>query len=144
MWLLFRLFFPAVMFNRLCFTFPDINECALDPDICQNGVCENMIRSYKCTCNEGFEVDLSGKNCVGRLTLQSPLRKNKACKWKAIVGELASVSVFLQTSMSVCWTGCCVKTVCAGTHLAASPVSVPKDTFLIQSQTSVGVSDSSF
>ncbi|XP_049927129.1 fibrillin-1 isoform X2 [Epinephelus moara] len=42
----------------------DINECALDPDICQNGVCENMLRTYKCTCNVGFEVDLSGKNCV--------------------------------------------------------------------------------
>uniref|UniRef100_A0A8D3E1D9 Fibrillin 1 n=1 Tax=Scophthalmus maximus TaxID=52904 RepID=A0A8D3E1D9_SCOMX len=42
----------------------DINECALDPEICQNGVCENMLRTYKCTCNEGFEVDLTGKNCV--------------------------------------------------------------------------------
>lgn len=42
----------------------DINECALDPDICQNGVCENMLRTYKCTCNAGFEVDLTGKNCV--------------------------------------------------------------------------------
>uniref|UniRef100_A0A3Q4C0E7 Uncharacterized protein n=1 Tax=Mola mola TaxID=94237 RepID=A0A3Q4C0E7_MOLML len=42
----------------------DINECALDPDICQNGVCENMLRTYKCTCNEGFEVDLTGKSCV--------------------------------------------------------------------------------
>uniref|UniRef100_A0A4W6C0J9 Fibrillin 1 n=1 Tax=Lates calcarifer TaxID=8187 RepID=A0A4W6C0J9_LATCA len=39
-------------------------HCALDPDICQNGVCENMLRTYKCTCNEGFEVDLTGKNCV--------------------------------------------------------------------------------
>ncbi|KAA8595911.1 hypothetical protein FQN60_011202 [Etheostoma spectabile] len=42
----------------------DINECALVPDICQNGVCENMMRTYKCTCNEGFEIDLTGKNCV--------------------------------------------------------------------------------
>ncbi|KAM4593063.1 fibrillin-1 isoform 1-T1 [Odontesthes bonariensis] len=42
----------------------DINECALDPDICQNGVCENMQRTYKCTCNGGFEVDTTGKNCV--------------------------------------------------------------------------------
>ncbi|XP_062417822.1 fibrillin-1 [Pungitius pungitius] len=42
----------------------DINECALDPDLCQNGVCENMLRTFKCDCNEGFEVDLTGKNCV--------------------------------------------------------------------------------
>ncbi|XP_043990670.1 fibrillin-1 isoform X1 [Gambusia affinis] len=42
----------------------DINECALDPDICQNGICENMLRSFKCNCNDGFEVDHTGKNCV--------------------------------------------------------------------------------
>ena len=58
----------ALMLNSLFFDFSDINECALDPDICQNGVCENMLRTYKCTCNEGFEIDLTGKNCVGRLT----------------------------------------------------------------------------
>ncbi|KAJ3593092.1 hypothetical protein NHX12_005429, partial [Muraenolepis orangiensis] len=42
----------------------DINECALDPDICHNGVCENMLRTYKCNCNAGFEVDNTGKSCV--------------------------------------------------------------------------------
>uniref|UniRef100_A0A3Q3JSI8 Fibrillin 1 n=1 Tax=Monopterus albus TaxID=43700 RepID=A0A3Q3JSI8_MONAL len=42
----------------------DINECALDPDTCQNGVCENMLRTYKCSCNDGYEVDLTGKSCV--------------------------------------------------------------------------------
>ncbi|CAL8243797.1 unnamed protein product [Lota lota] len=42
----------------------DINECALDPDICHNGVCENMLRTYKCNCNAGFEVDTTGKSCV--------------------------------------------------------------------------------
>ncbi|MEQ2259627.1 Fibrillin-1, partial [Xenotaenia resolanae] len=51
------------MFTRF-FDFSDINECALDPDICQNGVCENMLRTYKCTCNIGFEVDNTGKNCI--------------------------------------------------------------------------------
>ncbi|RXN16421.1 fibrillin-1 [Labeo rohita] len=47
--------------GRICV---DINECALDPEICQNGVCENMLRTYKCNCNLGFEVDISGKTCV--------------------------------------------------------------------------------
>ncbi|XP_051512992.1 fibrillin-1-like isoform X2 [Myxocyprinus asiaticus] len=42
----------------------DINECALDPEICQNGVCENMLRTYKCNCNLGFEVDITGKTCI--------------------------------------------------------------------------------
>ncbi|KAI3368749.1 hypothetical protein L3Q82_025735 [Scortum barcoo] len=42
----------------------DINECALDPDICQNGICENLRGSYRCNCNIGYESDNSGKNCV--------------------------------------------------------------------------------
>uniref|UniRef100_A0A7N5ZUD6 Fibrillin 2b n=1 Tax=Anabas testudineus TaxID=64144 RepID=A0A7N5ZUD6_ANATE len=42
----------------------DINECALDPDICQNGMCENLRGSYRCICNIGYESDASGKNCV--------------------------------------------------------------------------------
>ncbi|XP_041916071.1 fibrillin-2-like [Alosa sapidissima] len=42
----------------------DINECALDPDICTNGVCENLRGSYRCICNVGYETDGSGRNCV--------------------------------------------------------------------------------
>lgn len=45
--------------------FSDINECALDPDICQNGICENLRGSYRCICNIGYESDTSGKNCEG-------------------------------------------------------------------------------
>lgn len=44
----------------------DINECALDPDICPNGICENLRGTYKCICNSGYEVDITGKNCVGK------------------------------------------------------------------------------
>lgn len=55
----------GVLLFMLFLASTDINECALDPDICQNGVCENMLRTYKCTCNEGYEVDLSGRSCIG-------------------------------------------------------------------------------
>lgn len=48
------------------FCGPDINECALDPDICPNGICENLRGTYKCICNSGYEVDSTGKNCVGK------------------------------------------------------------------------------
>jgi hypothetical protein len=41
----------------------DINECAQNPNICQNGACENMIGTYRCICNPGFEVDETGKIC---------------------------------------------------------------------------------
>lgn len=43
----------------------DINECALNPDICPNGMCENLRGSYRCICNLGYESDPTGKNCVG-------------------------------------------------------------------------------
>uniref|UniRef100_A0A8C9L834 Fibrillin-2 n=1 Tax=Pavo cristatus TaxID=9049 RepID=A0A8C9L834_PAVCR len=48
-------------------TDEDINECALDPDICSNGICENLRGSYRCNCNSGYEPDPSGRNCVGKL-----------------------------------------------------------------------------
>nr|XP_061796796.1 fibrillin-1-like [Nerophis lumbriciformis] len=60
----------------------DINECALDPDVCQNGVCENALRTYKCACNVGFEVDLTGKNCVDidECLMNSQLCDNGLCR----------------------------------------------------------------
>ncbi|KAG2463812.1 FBN2 protein, partial [Polypterus senegalus] len=42
----------------------DINECALIPDICQYGTCENLLGSYRCICNIGYESDPSGKVCI--------------------------------------------------------------------------------
>lgn len=51
----------------LCCVNTDINECALDPDICPNGICENLRGSYRCNCNSGYEPDPSGRNCVGKL-----------------------------------------------------------------------------
>ncbi|XP_048832997.1 fibrillin-2b isoform X7 [Brienomyrus brachyistius] len=42
----------------------DINECALNPEICANGMCENLRGSFRCICNIGYESDSSGKNCV--------------------------------------------------------------------------------
>ncbi|XP_053784301.1 fibrillin-1 isoform X2 [Desmodus rotundus] len=60
----------------------DINECALDPDICPNGICENLRGTYKCICNSGYEVDASGKNCVdiNECALNSLLCDNGQCR----------------------------------------------------------------
>ena len=41
----------------------DINECSQNPDICSNGACENLIGTYRCICNPGYEVDGAGKTC---------------------------------------------------------------------------------
>uniref|UniRef100_A0AAR2LSK7 Fibrillin 1 n=1 Tax=Pygocentrus nattereri TaxID=42514 RepID=A0AAR2LSK7_PYGNA len=72
--------------------FADINECALNPDICQNGECENMLRTYKCNCNQGFEVDTTGKNCVGVRTdadrsVQRP-RSSDACVFVCVNADV--------------------------------------------------------
>lgn len=117
--------------------FSDINECALDPDICQNGVCENMQRTYKCTCNTGFEVDLSGRNCVGRWHVSLELFYD--CPYHFIFLFLS-----FQTLMSVWWTACSVTTVCAGTRREASPASASKDSDLIRKRTSARVRTSPF
>ncbi|XP_032164950.1 fibrillin-3 isoform X7 [Mustela erminea] len=42
----------------------DINECALDPDICAHGACENLRGSYRCVCGPGYEAGAAGKECV--------------------------------------------------------------------------------
>ncbi|XP_025841448.2 fibrillin-3 isoform X4 [Vulpes vulpes] len=42
----------------------DINECALDPDICTHGLCENLRGSYRCVCSPGYEAGAGGKECV--------------------------------------------------------------------------------
>ncbi|XP_014244418.1 fibrillin-2-like [Cimex lectularius] len=42
----------------------DINECSQNPNICQNGACENLMGSHRCICNPGFESDVTGKACV--------------------------------------------------------------------------------
>uniref|UniRef100_A0A673VN86 Fibrillin 3 n=1 Tax=Suricata suricatta TaxID=37032 RepID=A0A673VN86_SURSU len=42
----------------------DINECALDPDICTNGMCENLRGGYRCVCNLGYEAGTTGRQCV--------------------------------------------------------------------------------
>ena len=42
-----------------------MNECAMNPEICQNGACENLDGSYRCICNPGYRADQSGKRCLG-------------------------------------------------------------------------------
>lgn len=43
----------------------DENECRTKPGICPNGRCINTVGSYRCDCNEGFEVSPSGTECIG-------------------------------------------------------------------------------
>uniref|UniRef100_A0A8D2MIQ8 EGF-like domain-containing protein n=1 Tax=Zonotrichia albicollis TaxID=44394 RepID=A0A8D2MIQ8_ZONAL len=53
-----------------CVLLPaDENECRSKPGICPNGRCVNTAGSYRCDCNEGFEVSASGTECIGNALL---------------------------------------------------------------------------
>lgn len=43
----------------------DINECAENPNLCQNGYCVNLPGTYKCDCYDGFKSSYDGKQCIG-------------------------------------------------------------------------------
>uniref|UniRef100_A0A8C4T440 Fibrillin 2b n=1 Tax=Erpetoichthys calabaricus TaxID=27687 RepID=A0A8C4T440_ERPCA len=58
----------------------DINECALIPDICQYGTCENLLGSYRCICNIGYESDPSGKVYVDECNVNRLLCDNGLCR----------------------------------------------------------------
>lgn len=49
----------------------DINECAVDAGICQNGHCFNLQGSYRCDCFEGYEPTPDRKSCVGKQIIHS-------------------------------------------------------------------------
>ena len=44
---------------------PDIDECVMFA-LCYHGRCENMPGMFRCTCDDGFQLDKQGTNCTGR------------------------------------------------------------------------------
>ena len=52
----------------------DINECAQNPKICgDHGACENLMGSYQCICEPGYEPDQTRKQCKDVNECQDPL-----------------------------------------------------------------------
>lgn len=54
----------SLSYLRLFFTL-DVDECSRTSGICSNGVCENMMGSYQCTCNDGFKQTSQHTSCEG-------------------------------------------------------------------------------
>ena len=46
----------------------DIDECSEDLNGCQTS-CENLIGSYRCSCDDGFELAANGRDCEGMMMM---------------------------------------------------------------------------
>jgi hypothetical protein len=45
----------------------DIDECSRTSGICSNGICENMMGTYQCICNDGYKhIGSSRAHCEGK------------------------------------------------------------------------------
>lgn len=49
----------------------DINECEENSGVCGHGKCINLIGAFKCFCQQGFQLDSSGK-CIGEFLALIP------------------------------------------------------------------------
>lgn len=60
----------------------DINECAQNPNICVNGGCDNLMGTYRCICDHGYEVDETGKICsdINECDLEASLCTGGQCR----------------------------------------------------------------
>lgn len=44
----------------------DIDECSRTSGICSNGVCENMMGTYQCVCDDGYRQTDQKFYCEGK------------------------------------------------------------------------------
>ena len=57
-----------------CFQFPshtDVDECDAHSDSCDttNGVCTNTPGTFNCSCTAGYDLDLDGRTCNGKIII---------------------------------------------------------------------------
>ncbi|XP_067637731.1 protein crumbs isoform X2 [Eurosta solidaginis] len=78
---------PSGWTGRTC--TKDVDECALDPNICGNGICKNEEGSYKCYCTPGF----TGKHCDSDVDecLSHPCQNGATCNNKINAYECVCV-----------------------------------------------------
>ncbi|KTF72538.1 hypothetical protein cypCar_00047327 [Cyprinus carpio] len=69
----------TVVSKALCLP-TDIDECKLIPGVCANGVCINIMGSYRCHCKLGYIASAAGTACVGAPVTLSTLTHSNPCE----------------------------------------------------------------
>lgn len=52
-----------IIVKYFVYLFKDVNECEIEPQICGNGECENILGSYVCRCEDGYTVSPGRTGC---------------------------------------------------------------------------------
>ena len=53
----------------------DVDECSLNPNLCDNGQCLNYPGGYRCECEMGFAPKDNDRTCVGKIRLWIPTNR---------------------------------------------------------------------
>lgn len=56
----------------------DVDECAVQRGLCRNGQCLNVVGTFLCVCNDGYELTADGRLCAGKEALRYFLLSSKA------------------------------------------------------------------
>ena len=63
--------------NALCYFCSDVDECALNRNLCMTGDCKNTPGSFICDCSLGYSVREGDTGCTGKSeNIESALREN--------------------------------------------------------------------
>ena len=67
-----------ITFYAVHVNLADIDECVEMRGVCENGRCENTVGSYRCDCDNGFQVERD--RCVGTaFILTAPYCMHTTC-----------------------------------------------------------------
>ena len=58
--------FGFTYINQIDLCLLDIDECSRTSGICSNGLCENMMGTYQCVCNDGYQPTGQKSHCEGK------------------------------------------------------------------------------